>query len=327
MYRPLLGYLGSAAVALAAVLCSATPAAAQRWGGRYGAFGMGYGYGPGWMSPWQGYGFYNNWGYLNSYPGYYNTYTYYPRWRSGWTYYPAYNYAWNTYPGTLYGFQPSNYAAGQVVTSDIQPAQQHTSFYEPDKVYDESNVPKDAALISVRVPPDAKITFSGHETKEQGTFREFVTPSLADNRTYSYEMRAKWTENGQAVDRTREILVHPGDRIHVDFTRDATMVQQMTPADTAQRHESGYGPDINQKLPNDQLKREGETVPAPKDLDKQKRDDQKQDALKQDTQKQDTQKQDTQKPAQTPAAQKPNQAPADKPPQTNPPTAPQSTVK
>ena len=217
--------------------------------------GLGYGYGS---------GFDNNWGYGN--PGYYNSYSYYPGWRSNWGYYPGSNYAWgnswNTYPGGVYGYQPSDYGAGRFA-SNLQSAQPYTSFYGGDNGYDERNVPSKAALISVRIAPDAKVVFSGHETQQRGNFREFVTPALTDNQTYSYELRTQWNENGQTIDRTRKVLVHPGDRIHIDFTRDGLALNQMTPEATAIRSQSGYDADSNQNLPKDQLNRNGEIIPAP----------------------------------------------------------------
>lgn len=332
MYRKWLGCFGIAAVATAAVVLSPTPAFAQRWGGGHGVYAPGYGYGSGFASPWNG-GFYNNnWGYGNAYPGYYNSYSYYPGGRSNWGYSPGsstWGNTWSTYPGGAYGFQPSDYGARQFAASSMQPAQQYMSFYGADNVYDESNIPSNAALICVRVAPDAKILFSGQETKERGNLRKFVTPALTDNQTYSYELKAQWNENGQNIDRTRKILVHPGDRIHVDFTRDGTAVNQMTPAGTAARSQSGYENGANQNLPKDQLNRNGEIIPAPAARTNQNRNDLERPVTPAPDKPADRTNQnrnDLERPV-PPAPDNPNRVPQGTTPPIDPPPAPPATVK
>ncbi len=291
------------------VMLAAAPASAQRWG--MGGW-RGYGYGIDLGQPYYGQGYYNNWGYLNNYPGYSSNW-YNPGWRSGWmTTYPSYYSGWNYAPNRVYGWQPSNYAV-----STVQNDQRYTSFYSGDRAYDDA-VPAKAALISVSMAPDAKITFSGHETKQQGSFREFVTPVLADNDTYSYDLRMQWTENGQNIDRTRKILVHAGDRIHLDIGRDGMMVHQVTPAPTAVRHQSGYDSDMNREKLN------GEKIQAPQDQNNQNQNNQNQ-----NNQNNDRNNQNNGEPRQ-PIPQAPNGSNDPQQggvPRTNSPTAPPTTVK
>ena len=72
-------------------------------------------------------------------------------------------------------------------------------------------------LIDLRVPADAKIWFDNDPTKQTGTERLFVSPPLTPGKTFEYQIRTQWNENGKKLERTRRITVQAGDRIHLDF--------------------------------------------------------------------------------------------------------------
>jgi uncharacterized protein (TIGR03000 family) len=74
-----------------------------------------------------------------------------------------------------------------------------------------------SARINVHVPAHARVYFDGAPTWAPGPFRQFVSPPLSGNRTYAYEIRAAWTENGGTTERTRKVEVHPGQPVNVDF--------------------------------------------------------------------------------------------------------------
>jgi uncharacterized protein (TIGR03000 family) len=75
----------------------------------------------------------------------------------------------------------------------------------------------DSARISIHVPPHARVFFDGAPTQQPGEFRQFVSPPLEPNRTYTYEIRAAWTENGDTVVHTRELEVRRGQELKIDF--------------------------------------------------------------------------------------------------------------
>ena len=50
-----------------------------------------------------------------------------------------------------------------------------------------------------------------------GTNREFVTPALVVGRSYSYDVRATWRDNGQEVSRQCQANIRAGDTIDIDF--------------------------------------------------------------------------------------------------------------
>src|SRR5262249_36906352 len=74
-----------------------------------------------------------------------------------------------------------------------------------------------SALIRVHVPPHARGYFDGAPTSAPGPFRQFVSPPLHPNASYTYESTAAWTENGGTTGRTRRVEVRPGEPVNVDF--------------------------------------------------------------------------------------------------------------
>jgi uncharacterized protein (TIGR03000 family) len=49
--------------------------------------------------------------------------------------------------------------------------------------------------------------------------RSFVSPPLTAGRNYSYQVRARWNDNGQMRDQTRTVNVTPGQTVNVDFSQ------------------------------------------------------------------------------------------------------------
>jgi len=74
-----------------------------------------------------------------------------------------------------------------------------------------------AVLLNVSVPASAEIWFEGKKTAQSGRRRQFISPPLIPGREYSYDVKARWTENGKEVTRTRHLVVQAGDVISVSF--------------------------------------------------------------------------------------------------------------
>jgi uncharacterized protein (TIGR03000 family) len=66
------------------------------------------------------------------------------------------------------------------------------------------------ATIELMVPADAQVWFNGQLTAQTGSVRRFVTPPLNANGDYSYEMKARWTRDGEPVEKTETIPVVAG---------------------------------------------------------------------------------------------------------------------
>ena len=210
---------------LAAVALLLTPAASQAqgrggWGGGRGGWGGSYGGGGGYTGGWGG-GYRSGGGWEGSY---------YPGYSYGWggAYSPGYNYGWgSSYYQPAYGYYPSpsyynsspSYSypySNTYLTNPVQSGYQ--SFYPS-----ETENP-DVAYVRVAVPADADVIFEGQrteKTQQGGTDRLFVTPALEKDKTYYYEVKARWTENGKEVERTKRVNIHVGDRAVVNFMNEA----------------------------------------------------------------------------------------------------------
>jgi uncharacterized protein (TIGR03000 family) len=73
------------------------------------------------------------------------------------------------------------------------------------------------ARIWLRVPADAEVWFNGAKTKQTGTLRCYLSPPLTAGRDYSYQVQVRWQKDGKTVERKRQVEVHAGDLLHLDF--------------------------------------------------------------------------------------------------------------
>jgi uncharacterized protein (TIGR03000 family) len=206
-------------VGAAVLLLPATGSAQFRTGNfRAGSFAPApfYGYYPGYNS--YGYSPYS-WGYGSP-----NAYSYSPR---------SYGYgnAWNS-PGYAWGnysnWGSPGYAPPTVFSSDYYfnpgstpgyfdraPGAGETYSYGARAGAGQDN----SALLNVRLPDaNAQVWVEGDLTRQRGTWREYVSPPLDPNKKYTYDVRARWTENGREVERTRTVPVQANGVATVDFT-------------------------------------------------------------------------------------------------------------
>jgi uncharacterized protein (TIGR03000 family) len=78
------------------------------------------------------------------------------------------------------------------------------------------------SYLDVRLPAvaaNAEVLVNDAPTRQTGASRLFITPGLDSQKENIYVVKAKWMENGQPVEQTREIKVPPGRTIVVDFTQ------------------------------------------------------------------------------------------------------------
>jgi uncharacterized protein (TIGR03000 family) len=186
-------------------------------------FGLGnpvFGYGYGGFG---GYGYGGGWGY---YPGGIG-YNYFPRSYGAFTNYgpsyPAFNTAYagyNTNPyyngyNAAFGAQ-ANYAAPaaySLMPSYVAIARSNRT------VAAEYVIPDQPAEVIVHVPEGAELWFDGHQTAQTGTERTFTTPALEKGTSYHYEVKARWTRDGKAVEDSQRVQVYAGGSISVTFPR------------------------------------------------------------------------------------------------------------
>jgi uncharacterized protein (TIGR03000 family) len=82
------------------------------------------------------------------------------------------------------------------------------------------------AHVTVDVPVTARLWFNGVEMRQGGASREFVTPVLNPNRTYSYNVRASWFDGDQEVVMDKRIRVQPGRDVAIDMVHDTVSPRQ-----------------------------------------------------------------------------------------------------
>ena len=81
-------------------------------------------------------------------------------------------------------------------------------------------VDPNAANLEVRLPENATLWIQGQQAKETGAVRHFVSPPLANDQTFTYDLHANWTDaNGKTIERTKKVEVKAGAWIGVDFNR------------------------------------------------------------------------------------------------------------
>lgn len=240
-------------VALAALLAASPDASAARgWGGR-GGWGGGYrgGWG-GYRGGWGG-GYGRGWGW-GGYGNRYDGRSYYGGFYPGYGYGLGYGRAY--YPGRSYGYGGYGYGLGYW----NYPYVGSTSAYYGPSVGDTTAVPStvtvdvgtpaayeapaqdNVAHLRVAVPADAELWFDGVRTQQTGTEREFVSPPLAPGRSYHYEVRARWTENGRAIDQMRRIEVRANEWKDVDFSQPAAALDTATPPPLPRPADSSRNP-------------------------------------------------------------------------------------
>lgn len=174
----------------------------SRWDGGRG--GRGYGYG--------GYGYGRGYGYGN-----------YP-YRSGWSagYGAPYNDGGYYSPGYYSSPGMSSYSrpgmsSGYVLQEGASPATISSQAF-----YSGTQAEPNQATIRVIVPDaNAEVWFEDNMTKQKGTDRLFVSPSLEEGRSYTYKIKASWEQNGRDVTREKDVEVRPGAQAVVNFSEES----------------------------------------------------------------------------------------------------------
>lgn len=98
-------------------------------------------------------------------------------------------------------------------STSTTPSGTRVSYYPPETT---DSAPA-ATLLRLLVPAQAEILFDGQKTTQTGTLRDFITPPLERASNYTFEIQAKWTENGREVSRTEKVKFLGGQRVNLDF--------------------------------------------------------------------------------------------------------------
>jgi uncharacterized protein (TIGR03000 family) len=143
--------------------------------------------------------------------------------RGGFGYYPGFGIGYGGYGGGYYGGYSDGYYYSDPAPIYVQSTPvviQTQSFYPSDAAGTPPPAPSGGtAMVTLRVPADAEVWFNGDATTQRGESRQFASPPLTPGREFHYEVRARWTDGDRVVDQTRRVSVRADGRTDVDFTR------------------------------------------------------------------------------------------------------------
>ncbi len=163
--------------------------------------------------------------FYGGYSPYYGGYS--PYYQNSWGWYgPAYRYG-GYYSTPVYGsyytmptystyYQPSAYTVapmsrGDSVMTTSSGVTTTQSFYPP------TSGGNQAAILNIHVPDVAEIWFEGEKTNQTGADRVFRSPPLAEGQNYSYDVKARWMEDGKPVEKTRTVRIKAGEQVRINF--------------------------------------------------------------------------------------------------------------
>jgi uncharacterized protein (TIGR03000 family) len=143
--------------------------------------------------------------------GYYNPPVYYSQPMQGQPIpgQPMQGYSTQSYPGPGQSVQGQPMPPGTTPGTPGAPGSERRAFYG-------ANVSAPAQL-SVRLPAMAELQIDGQKTRSTGPMRRYTSPPLEPGQQYTYELRAKWMQNGREMTRTRTVEVRPGQVVNVDL--------------------------------------------------------------------------------------------------------------
>ncbi len=134
--------------------------------------------------------------------------------------------------GSAYGYVPNSTGySGSVVSNyysppaDVAPSAVEPAGYSTD-------LTDNAAHIRMKLPGDAAVWVEGIKTSQRGPVRSFVSPPLDPDKRSSYQVRARWTEDGRIVEQTRQVNLRANAWTTVDFTRSAPRPEMLTVPET-----------------------------------------------------------------------------------------------
>jgi uncharacterized protein (TIGR03000 family) len=121
----------------------------------------------------------------------------------------------DSYPGDAYSEVPLENSSNGYVPSGGLPLQYPPpSDSEPNPAAAPTATPAD---VTVNVPASAEVWFDGRKMTSTGSVRNYQTPPLSPNQRYSYNVKARWEENGREVVQNQVISFAPGNHTAVTF--------------------------------------------------------------------------------------------------------------
>jgi uncharacterized protein (TIGR03000 family) len=80
-----------------------------------------------------------------------------------------------------------------------------------------------SALVTVRLPKDARLFVDGTPIPQKLAVRKFTTPKLAPGQLYYYTVKVELDREGEVVTKSKRVVVEAGKKVEVTF-EDAAFV-------------------------------------------------------------------------------------------------------
>ncbi|HEX3726206.1 MAG TPA: TIGR03000 domain-containing protein [Pirellulales bacterium] len=116
--------------------------------------------------------------------------------------------------------QPAPPANPPTPPGPTEPAPGQSTMYHPTY-----GPMRNSALLSVKVPADAKVFVNDRATTSTGLDREYISRDLETGARYNYEVRAEFIRDGKSVSETKTVQLTAGQNAGLDFTGDVATVQ------------------------------------------------------------------------------------------------------
>jgi uncharacterized protein (TIGR03000 family) len=139
----------------------------------------------------------------------------YKCWMASFLHYGGYPYDYG------YGYSSPDYGT---VYSDAPNSPQYSYYPSDSSNYQPAfsqqlNNPNDAGFVVNLPDPNAEVWFQNYKTQQRGVVRHYESGQLAPNQNYTFTVRARWNQNGQMMDQTRQVNAQAGQNVTVDFNQ------------------------------------------------------------------------------------------------------------
>ena len=143
---------------------------------------------------------------------------------------PSFDNSLEPQPGSIYGPIDGGDAPGSGFGDGLPDAP------IPDADADSTEIrqTKSEAVLSLKLPKEAKVYINGKLTKTEGRLRQYVSRNLTEGKNYRYRVKAVLEKDGREIVRTQLISMSPGKDQLVKFKFDQPQVTTLVlkvPAD------------------------------------------------------------------------------------------------
>jgi uncharacterized protein (TIGR03000 family) len=141
----------------------------------------------------------------------YSRYGYSPYGYAPYGAYAGYGFGWYTYP--TYGYyQTATYV---YVPDTPRASSTYAGLMSQAPAYATNPVTSRTALIEVRVPAEAEVWFNGEKSNQAGAERSFRSKPLEADKIYTFEVKARWKEDGKPVEKTRKVRLMASEQVRI----------------------------------------------------------------------------------------------------------------